>query len=105
MSAKKTTVKKKQIPQYSTNKGNVMSSYPEEEFFDVTFQNFKQPETGIDAQLPMNSQGIRSRSPMRSKSPLRHEIRQQQIGQTTQVSFSLFYETRVGESLCVLGST
>ena len=79
-------------------------------FFDGSYQNYTGavPDTGmvsgIDAQFPLNSQGVRSRSPRRAKSPPRHKMREEVVGGVNHVSFSIFYETRVGESLCVTGS-
>lgn len=79
-------------------------------FFDGSYKNYTGavPDTGmvsgIDAQFPINSQGVRARSPRRAKSPPRHKMREEVVGGSNHVTFSIFYETRVGESLCVTGS-
>ena len=69
------------------------------------YRAFGPPDSGIDAQFPMNNQGVRSRSPRRAKSPPRHQVKKEIVGQTNHVSFNILYETKMGESICVLGST
>jgi hypothetical protein len=62
------------IPQFS-QKSKLMNN-PDEALFDDGFQtNYGPPETGIDAQFPMNNQGVRARSPRRSKSPPRAMVK------------------------------
>ena len=59
-------------------------------FYDILNENF-----------PQNLQGSRSSSRRRSPRP---QLKGVKKDQECQVTFSIFYETKVGESICVLGS-